>query len=257
MPPISRRTVLKASAAGLVATQLRVAPALAAGNAPAFVDAYRTNVIANLTADTNAAVRILSGFQKVWSTGTAWNTGTVLDRAFLRANIRYAVRVTTHRTDAEAAKAFIVDRQHQSYSVIAGLGPLADLYKAGALAVTSITSAPAGTPATTISDSVPAGAPAGAANGAGSTTSALGKVVTLVNTLRGNYSSGNPAKYSFQYPRPWRLTADNQVADTGTLDAFGFPVYDSEVVVAPALLRQRSTSPADDAGYVSGHTNAL
>ncbi|BCY12721.1 phosphatase PAP2 family protein [Actinoplanes sp. L3-i22] len=257
MPPISRRTVLKASAAGLVATQFRVAPAFAAATTTDFVDAYQTNVIANLTADTNAAVRILSGFQKVWSTGTAWNTGTVLDQAFLRANIRYAVQVTTHRTDAEAAKAFLVDRQHQSYSVIAGLGPLADLYKAGALAVTSITSAPATTPATTISDSVPAGAPVGAANGAGSTTSALGKVATLVNTLRGNYSSGNPAKYSFQYPRPWRLTADSTVVDTGTLDAFGFPVYDSAVVVAPALLRQRSTSPTDDAGYVSGHTNAL
>ncbi|WP_436529669.1 phosphatase PAP2 family protein [Actinoplanes sp. HUAS TT8] len=264
MPSISRRTMLKASAAGAAGLaagpSLFAAPAGAAEKAATtvdFVDAYQTNVIANLTVDTNAAVRILSGFQKVWATGTSWNTGTVLDQAFLRANIRYAIRVTTHRTDAEAAKAFLVDRQHQSYSVIAGLGPLADLYKAGALAVTSITSAPATTPATTINDSVPAGSPAGAANGPGSTTSALGKVATLVNTLRGNYSSGNPAKYSFQYPRPWRSTVDSTVVDTGRVDAFGFPIYDSEVVVAPALLRQRSTSPVDDAGYVSGHTNAL
>ncbi|GAA2855815.1 phosphoesterase [Actinoplanes cyaneus] len=258
MPSISRRTVLKASAAGLVATQLRAAPASAATSGVTdFVDAYRTNVTANLTPETNAAVRILSGFSRVWATGAAWNTGTVLDRAFLRANIKYVVKVTRTRTAAEAAKAFIVDRQHQSYSVIDGLGPLAGLYRTGALAVTSITSAPATTPATTISDAVPAGAPAGAAIGAGSTTSPLGAVATLVNTLRGTYSSGNPAKYAFQYPRPWRSTTDSRVVDTGSVDEFGFPIYDSEVVVAPALLRQRSTSPADDAGYVSGHTNAL
>ncbi|GAA2683912.1 phosphatase PAP2 family protein [Actinoplanes palleronii] len=260
MPPISvsRRTVLRASAAGLLAGPvLRGSAASAAVVPAAFVDSYQTNLTANLTVETNAAVRILSGVQRVWATGATWNTGTVLDRAFLRANIRYVEQVTTHRTDAEAATAFVVDRQHQSYSTIAGLGPLAPLYRAGALAVTGITTAPAGTPATTVSDAVPAGAPAGSALGAGSTTSALGKVATLVNTLRGSFSSGNPAKFAFQYPRPWRLTGDSRVADTGAVDAFGFPVYASGVVVAPALLRQRGTSPAEDGGYVSGHTNAL
>ncbi|BCJ40656.1 phosphoesterase [Actinoplanes ianthinogenes] len=257
MPSLSRRTVLRASAAGLFAGPILDATPANAATGPNFVDDYRTNVTANLTAETNAAVRILSGFATTWATGTAWNTGTVLDRAFLRANVRYVVKVTTHRTDAEAAKAFLVDRRHQSYSVIAGLGPLAELYKAGALAVTGITTAPATTPATTVSDAVPAGAPAGAALGAGSTTSALGKVATLVSTLRGNYSSGNPAKLSFQYPRPWRMAEDSSVTPTGAVDAFGFPVYDSGVVVAPALLRQRGTDPAEDGGYVSGHTNAL
>ncbi|MEU4420585.1 phosphatase PAP2 family protein [Actinoplanes sp. NPDC024001] len=259
---LSRRTLLRASAAGaagLVAgPALRNSAATAATVAPAaFVDSYRTNVTANLTVETNAAVRILSGMQRVWATGAAWNTGTVLDRAFLRANVRYCVRTTRERTDAEAARAFIVDRQHQSYSVIAGLGPLADVYKAGALAVTGITSAPASTPATTISDAIPAGAPAGSALGAGSPTSALGKVVTLVNTLRGNFSSGNPAKFAYQYPRPWRINADSEVVDTGAVDPLGYPVYDSDTVVVPALLRQRSTNPAEDGGYVSGHTNAL
>ncbi|GAA4587359.1 autotransporter-associated beta strand repeat-containing protein [Actinoplanes octamycinicus] len=279
MSSLSRRTLL-AGAAGLAAgpALLRSAASAAPEAAPeaaateaaaeaaapgtaapaqAFVDSYRTNVTANLTAETNAAVRILSGFSRVWATGAAWNTGTVLDRAFLRANVRYVAEVTRRRTDAEAAKAFIVDRQHQSYSVIAGLGPLADLYKAGALAVTGITSAPATTPATTVSDAVPAGAPAGSALGAGSPTSPLGKVATLVSTLRGSYSSGNPAKFAFQYPRPWRLAEDSSVTPTGAVDEFGFPVYDSAVVVVPALLRQRGTNPAEDGGYVSGHTNAL
>ncbi|WP_328477356.1 phosphatase PAP2 family protein [Actinoplanes sp. NBC_00393] len=258
---LSRRTLLRASAAGaagLVAgPQVLSATATAATALPAFVDSYRTNVTANLTAETNAAVRILAGMQQVWATGTAWNNGTVLDEAFLRANVRYCVKTTRNRTAAEAARAFVVDRQHQSYSVIAGLGPLADVYKAGALAVTGITEAPETTPATTVSDAIPAGAPAGSALGAGSPTSALGTVVTLVNTLRGNFSSGNPSKFAYQYPRPWRMNDDSEVVDTGTVDALGFPVYDSDTVVVPQLLRQRSTNPAEDGGYVSGHTNAL
>jgi autotransporter-associated beta strand protein len=134
---------------------------------------------------------------------------------------------------------------------------LADIYKAGALAVTSITSAPDSTPPTTISDAVPPGAPPGSAIGAGSTNSALGAVVQLVNTVRGPFASSNPSKFTYQYPRPWRMNGDSQVVDTGVLDALGYPVYESDVVVAPQLLRQRSLSPADDGGFPSGHSNAL
>ncbi|MDI6101001.1 phosphatase PAP2 family protein [Actinoplanes sp. NEAU-A12] len=259
---VSRRSLLRAAgAAGVVAAPLLSSPASAVSaagtTAAAFIDSYKTNTTANLTAESNAAVRILSGFARVWGTGAAWNTGTVLDEAFLRANVRYVVKTTRNRTAAEAARSFVVDRQHQSHSVIAGLGPLADVYKAGSLAVTGITTAPATTPATTVSDAVPAGSPAGSTLGAGNPSSPLGKVVTLVNTVRGNWSSGNPSKFSFQYPRPWRMTEDSEVVPTGAVDEFGYPVYDSEVVVTPQLLRQRGTVPADDGGYVSGHTNAL
>ncbi|WP_316768045.1 phosphatase PAP2 family protein [Streptomyces sasae] len=261
---VGRRGFLKTSlgaSAGMVAAPTLVswldAADAKAATALAFVDDYKTNISTNLTADTNAVVRILGGFAQIWKTGSAWNTGTVLRADILRANMRYCARVTTRRTDAEAKKAFLYDRQHQSYAMIAGLGPLADLYKAGSLAVTSITSAPDSTPATTISDAVPAGAPAGSALGAGSHSSALGKVAELVDTVRGNYASGNPSKYAYQYPRPWRMNEDSQVVDTGTTDAFGFPVYESDVVVAPQLLRQRGTSPTDDGGFPSGHTNAF
>ncbi|ROO88996.1 autotransporter-associated beta strand protein [Actinocorallia herbida] len=262
---INRRALFKrtgAVAAGVAAVHVVPAwavPAAARAEAAAalpFVDDYRSNVAANLTVETNAAVRILSGMLALWRPGTAWNTGEVLRRGVLRDNMRYSAAVTRHRTAAEAKEAFVLDRQHQSYSAIAGLGPLAAAYKAGALAVTGITGAPDGTPATTVSDAVPAGAPAGSALGAGAPASALGKVVDLVNTVRGSYSSGNPAKAAYQYPRPWRTTEDGVVADTGKTDEFGFPVYASDVVVAPQLLRQRSTNPADDGGYVSGHTNA-
>ncbi|MFG2958221.1 phosphatase PAP2 family protein [Streptomyces sp. NPDC048291] len=261
---VGRRGFLKTSlgaSAGVLAAPtfvgwLAAADAKAA-TALAFVDDYKTNISTNLTADTNAVVRILGGFARVWKTGSAWNTGSVLRADILRDNMRYCAKITRKRSAADAKKAFIYDRQHQSYAMIAGLGPLADLYKAGALAVTSITSAPDGTPATTISDAVPAGAPAGSALGAGSHDSALGKVATLVDTVRGNYASGNPSKYAYQYPRPWRMNEDSEVVDTGKTDAYGFPVYDSEVAVAPQLLRQRSTSPTDDGGFPSGHTNAF
>lgn len=259
------RNALGASAGLVVApaalTALGTTPAAATTAATdpllPFVDHYTTNVGTNLTAASNAAVDILSGLAKLWRTGTAWDNGTVLAPAILRANMRYCAHITGTRTQAQAKDAFIHDRQDQSYGMIDGLGPLAGLYTSGALAVTSITAAPDDTPSTQINDTVPAGAPAGASTGAGSASSALGAVVTLVNTLRGNYSSGNPAKNAYQYPRPWRMNENSQVVDTGKVDAYGFPIYASDVVVAPQLLLQRSTTPASDGGFPSGHTNAF
>ncbi|MEU8970610.1 phosphatase PAP2 family protein [Streptomyces monashensis] len=254
-------TTLAASAGVLatpaVAVRLPAADAKAATAPAAFVDDYRTNVAADLTPETNAVVRILGGFAQVWKTGAAWDTGAPLRPGILRADLRYCARTTAERTDAQAKEAFVYDRQHQSYAMIAGLGPLSDLYRTGAKAVTSINGAPDGTPATTVNDAVPADAPAGSALGAGAHDSSLGKVAELVDTVRGPYASGNPAKYAYQYPRPWRLNEDSEVVDTGRTDAFGFPVYDSPVSVAPQLLRQRGTSATDDGGFPSGHTNAF
>ncbi|MFJ8944736.1 phosphatase PAP2 family protein [Streptomyces sp. NPDC102395] len=263
--PVDRRGFLRTSlggAAALVAAPTLLAwPAAAdakAATAPLpFADDYKTNVPANLTPETNAVVRILGGMAQVWKTGAAWNTGTPLRPDVLRANMRYCARLTDARTEAQAKEAFLYDRQHQSYAMIGGLGPLAGLYRAGAKAVTSITSAPDTTPPAKIDDSVPADAPAGSALGAGSHTSDLGQVAKLVDTLRGPYASGNPGKYAFQYPRPWRMNEDSEVVDTGRTDALGYPVYESEVKVAPQLLRQRSASPVDDGGFPSGHTNAF
>ena len=192
-PAAVLRPVLSAAAA---------TSATAATSGLPFVDDYTTNVVANLSPETNAAVRILSGMAQLWQTGPTWNTGVALRSRVLQANVRHVVAVTTHRTDAQSRKAFIYDRQHQSYAMIAGLGPLAELYTAGAMAVTSITTAPDGTPPAPISDVVPAGAPAGSALGAGSVTSDLGQVALLVNTVRGPFASSNPSKYAYQYPRP-------------------------------------------------------
>ncbi|MGW0611497.1 phosphatase PAP2 family protein [Streptomyces sp. NPDC002788] len=262
---VNRRGFLKTSlgaSAGLFAAPtlvgwLGAADAKAATGFAAFVDDYKSNVLTNLTPETNAVVRILGGITQVWKTGDAWDTGRVLDREVLRANMRYCARITRFRTEAQAKEAFLYDRQHQSYAMIAGLGPLAELYKAGAKAVTSITGAPDGTPAGKISDTLPADAPAGSALGAGSHDSELGKVAQLVDTVRGPFASGNPGKFAFQYPRPWRMNEDSEVVDTGKKDALGYPVYDSDVVVAPQLLRQRSEKAEEDGGFPSGHTNAF
>ncbi|GGT99323.1 phosphatase PAP2 family protein [Streptomyces coeruleorubidus] len=255
------RTSLGASAGLLAApafaTWLAAADAKAATGPAAFVDDYKSNVLTNQTPETNAVLRILGGMSQVWKTGDAWDTGRVLDREVLRANMRYCAWVTTSRTEAQAKEAFLYDRQHQSYAMIGGLGPLAGLYKSGAKAVTSITGAPDGTPPGKISDTLPADAPAGSALGAGSYESELGKVAKLVDTVRGPFASGNPAKFAFQYPRPWRMNEDSEVVDTGKKDALGYPVYDSDVIVAPQLLRQRSETPEEDGGFPSGHTNAF
>ncbi|MDX2546058.1 phosphatase PAP2 family protein [Streptomyces sp. WI04-05B] len=255
------RTSLGASAGLLAAptavSWLAAADAKAATAPLAFVDDYSTNIVANSTADTNAVIRVLGGFAKVWKTGATWNTGTPLQPEILRANVRYSIRLTHARTEEQAREAFVYDRQHQSYAIIGGLGPLADLYRSGAKAVTSITSAPHGIPAAKINDAVPADAPAGSALGAGSYDSDLGQVAKLVDTVRGDFTSSNPAKFSFQYPRPWRMNENSEVVETGTTDALGFPVYDSDVVVVTQLLRQRSDVPAEDGGFPSGHTNAF
>lgn len=262
---VDRRGFLKTSlgaSAGLLAAPtfaswLGAADAQAATGFAAFVDDYKSNIAANLTPETNAVVRILGGMSKVWKTGDAWNTGLVLDREVLRANMRYCARITRARTEAQAKEAFLYDRQHQSYAMIAGLGPLEGLYKAGARAVTSITTAPDGTPPGKINDTLPADAPAGSALGAGSYDSDLGQVAKLVDTVRGPFASGNPGKFAFQYPRPWRMNEDSEVVDTGAKDTLGYPVYDSDVIVAPQLLRQRSENAQEDGGFPSGHTNAF
>ena len=92
---------------------LVAADAKAATAALAFVDDYKSNVMANLTPETNAVVRALGGFARIWKTGAAWNTGTPLRPEILRANMRYCARVTKARTQAEAkALATKVMREH-------------------------------------------------------------------------------------------------------------------------------------------------
>src|SRR5262245_44607981 len=97
-----------------------------------FVDNYKTNVSANATPQTNAAIQLLSGYSALWSTGPTWDTGapTVLGAAVLEADQKYVVDTTAHRTAEQAESAYFTDRRNQSYSAINGLGGLADAYRA-------------------------------------------------------------------------------------------------------------------------------
>lgn len=213
----------------------------AAAQVTPFVDHYATNLAVNTSAANNAVIQLLGNFNDVWTTGTAWNNGapTALGAPVLRANMVYTRDVTLARTAAQELSAYITDRQNQSFSAGNGLGDLTATYRTGSGSFTTVFN---------FGDSE-------SGNGAGSSTSALGKVVQLAGTLRGGFSSTNPPKAAFNFPRPYRMNLDSQVIVLGA-EPGGFPIYDSPVVVAPSLLFRRAIDPTTDGGFPSGHTNA-
>lgn len=145
----------------------------------------------------------------------------------LDANIQKVVDIAERRTMLEENAAYFDDRRSQSYSIIDGLGKLAGVYRMNAGATTTITSIPADASIRKYNDE---------GTNSGSTSSELGNVVSLVNTLRGNYSSSNPAKSYFNYPRPFRWK-DNSI-------------------IVPTLIPVINPDPNKDGGFPSGHTNA-
>jgi len=178
-------------------------------------------------------VDLLSGFDTLWTTGATWDTGTptALGQSLLRRNLQIVVDRANTRTLAQETAAYFDDRRDQSYSAISGLGSLSAAYKAGAGAVTTSTQFDDSNKTVKYDDK---------GNGAGSSSSALGKVVDLVGAVR-NDASTTPAKSHYLYPRPWRQSLDGQ--------SLAF-------VVAPSLRPAESTTPASDSGFPSGHTNA-
>ncbi|XAH24702.1 phosphatase PAP2 family protein [Xylophilus sp. GW821-FHT01B05] len=196
----------------------------------AFVDTYQTSVSANTTVSSNAGLRLLSDFLTLWTPGSSWNNGTAttIGAPILSANIQQNQAIAASRTQAEQDAAYLDDRRSQNYSVLSGLGPLLPAYLAGSGATTTITSVAADATSVLYSDG---------GNGAGDTGSSLGNVVTLINTLRGNYSSTTPGKTFYQYMRPFRWLNDTSI-------------------VIPTLRPAISATPATDGGFPSGHTNA-
>ncbi|MHB0829940.1 acid phosphatase [Bacillus licheniformis] len=192
-----------------------------------FVDHYKNNISANTTAESNPVIGLLSEFNKLWTPGKTWNTGTKLNSRVLDANIQKVVDIAERRTMLEENAAYFDDRRSQSYSIIDGLGKLAGVYRMNAGATTTITSIPADASIRKYNDE---------GTNSGSTSSELGNVVNLVNTLRGNYSSSNPAKSYFNYPRPFRWK-DNSI-------------------IVPTLIPVINPDPNKDGGFPSGHTNA-
>ncbi|MBU9251967.1 phosphatase PAP2 family protein [Burkholderia multivorans] len=226
---------------------------------PAFVDTIATNQRGDAryaTLSTNAAVRLLSRFLDLWQPSTmlvdagvsapadgafpaispstcsglpdsGTPCGTILNAAVLSANVQYVIDATTARTPQQADAAYFDDRRGKGYSVTDGMGPLTAAWHTAAQQTTSITSVPADATTVLYNDT-------GNNVGVGGTANAgFGKVVDLLNEM-GSNASTEPAKRFYKYARPYR--------------------WSSSVVVAPTLVPAKSTTPATDGGFVSGHT---
>ncbi|KQO23190.1 hypothetical protein ASF11_23995 [Acidovorax sp. Leaf76] len=234
------------------------APVPNEASTPPFVDFAFTNQRGDAryaTLATNAGVRVLGGFLDIWKPSTqlvdagvtapangtfpaiapsSWSgipgdatDGTVLNRDVHARNIQYVVDATTRRTAAQEQQAYLDDRRGKGYSVTDGLGPLTSAWRTAAQQTTSINNVP--TDATSvvyndIGNNVGVG---------GSANTSFGTVVDFLGGI-GDNGSTEPAKRFYKYARPWRWSAS--------------------VMVLPTLGPAKSTTPATDGGFTSGHT---
>lgn len=199
-----------------------------------FVDEYKNNTNPDCnTPETNPTLGLLSGFLELWQPGDSWDNGIKLNESLLDANIQRSIDVTSNLTEDVKEKTYLFDRRHQSYSSIEGLNEYASIFKEKTNA------------GTTILDEIPEDATSvkysdkGNNNGVwADEDSELGSMVSLVNTLRGSYSTSNPSKNFFAYMRPFRWSSDVTVLET----------------LVPCL--KPVEEAASDGGFPSGHTNA-
>ncbi|WP_366248065.1 phosphatase PAP2 family protein [Terribacillus aidingensis] len=196
-----------------------------------YVDTYANNDKANMTPESNPSIGVLSKFHEIWEPGDSWNNGTVLNSEIHNQNIAKSISITENCTDEEAITAYLVDRRHQNYSAITGLGSYTDNFIAGANA------------GTTIPDEIPADATTvgydDASNNNGvwaDEDSSLGSMVKLINNIRWTGASTSNAKAYYNYQRPFR--------------------WSEEVSVIPTLVPRIKEDPSSDGGFPSGHTNA-
>ncbi|MDQ0455981.1 acid phosphatase [Rhizobium paknamense] len=224
----------------------------------AYVDTGATNqrgIACMATIETNAGVRVLSGFLDLWTPRSPfvdadqdapeangcppvvksdWDgiPGSATDGVkkhpeLHEANIAYSVKVTSARTPEQALAAYLDDRRNKAYSVTDGLGPLTDAWRKGTRQITTITDMPADAVKVKYEDK-------GNDRGVGSKDNEdLGKAVDLMNATSENGST-EPAKRYYKYARPYRAS--------------------DKVIVLPQLEPAKSSKPAADGGFPSGHT---
>lgn len=225
---------------------------------PPFVDNAASNQRGDAryaTLETNAGVRVLSGFLAIWKPSTlavdagvsaaangafpavtpsSWTgvpgdatDGTVLNAQVHARNIQYVVDATARRTPAQELQAYLDDRRGKAYSVSDGMGPLTAAWRAAAQQTTTITGIAADATTVAYNDG-------GNNTGVGGSANAgFGNAVDFVGGI-GENGSTEPAKRFYKYARPWR--------------------WSSSVQVVPALLPARSTTPSTDGGFTSGHS---
>ncbi|KAJ1555159.1 hypothetical protein HK096_008061, partial [Nowakowskiella sp. JEL0078] len=223
-----------------------------------FVDNAATNTRGDpchSTLDTNAGVRVVSQFLKIWSPSTlivdagvttattgnctgfpisTWSgipgdatDGKVLDQVMHKANIDFCIATTTSRTASQNLQAYLDDRRQKAYSISDGMGILTTVYRTLAGQTTTITSMPDSTLNISVSDS---GNNYGVA---GSTNLYLPKAITFVSNFA-EFGSTEPAKRFYKYGRPFR--------------------WSKSVIVSPNLIPAISTTPTTDGGFISGHS---
>ncbi|WP_151745213.1 acid phosphatase [Acinetobacter calcoaceticus] len=228
-------------------------------NITTIVDSWMTNQRGDAryaTVETNAGVRVLSGFLEVWTPSSLFvdagqsaeakdgfpavvasnwtglpgdsTDGTKKNADVLNYNINYSIQTTHKRTEEEAIRAYLDDRRGKSYSVTTGMGALTDPWRKLTGQTTTINSVPADAAQVKYDDK---------GNNSGLTTADgnanFGKVVEFVQAM-GNNSSTESAKRFYKYARPWR--------------------WSTEVIVVPSLESAKSSTPATDGGFPSGHT---
>ncbi len=225
---------------------------------PPFVDNVATNQRGDAryaTKETNAGVRVVAGFLDFWQPSTllvdagapapaqgsfpavvasTWSgipgdatDGKALNTAVLNSNIQYVVDATNARTTAQELAAYLDDRRGKGYSISDGMGPLTAAWRTATQQSTTITGIAADATTVLYNDGGNDVGIGGAAN------PTFGTVVDLLNNI-GENGSTEPAKRYYKYARPWR--------------------WSSSVKVVPALEPAKSTTPATDGGFVSGHT---
>ena len=215
------------------------------------------------TMETNAGVRLLSGFLNVWEPSTRlvdagveapvsgdcaavaksdWDgipgsatDGKILDQAIHAHNMDYVVQITSARSAQQATGAYLDDRRGKNISMLDGLGPLADAWRNGAHQFTTITQVQPDATSVKYDDH-------GNNRGVGSLGNEdaeidpnedLGLAVDFIGAMSADGST-EPAKRFYKYGRPWR--------------------WDEGVSVLPALEPAKSTSAGTDGGFPSGHT---
>lgn len=208
------------------------------------------------TKETNAGVRVVAGFLDLWTPTTPFvdaaqtapatdgglpavvaspwtgvprdaTDGTVKNATVLDASLQYVIDATRLRTPEQAIAAYLDDRRGKGYSVTDGLGPLTAAWRTAAQQVTTITDVPSDANVVKYDDK---GNNTGVGAAEGNAT--FGAVVDFVRKMSNNGST-EPAKRFFKYARPWRWSTD--------------------VLVLPALEPAKSTTPATDGSFISGH----
>ncbi|WP_429930173.1 phosphatase PAP2 family protein [Agrobacterium vitis] len=224
----------------------------------AYVDTGATNQrgdACHATPQTNAGVRVLSGFLDLWTPRTPfvdadqeaaakdgcpaiaksdWSgiPGSQTDGVkklpqLHEQNIAYSIKVTSEHTPERDLAAYLDDRRGKNVSITDGLGPLADAWRQGVRQTTTITGMPADATTVKYDDK-------GNNRGVGSKDNTdLGKAVDLIEAGSADGST-EPAKRYYKYARPYRAS--------------------DKVRIVQQLELAKSDKPASDGGFPSGHT---